>query len=210
MAWAPFVSLLETTNGLRDIIYNCQSQLPPRLLRAFHEKHPLCRLHHLTFRFRTLLWEVPYPYEMELTTSPSLYRVRVIRTDQDSDGDFDYNMDAVMELAAGLNPNLKEVSIREITSVFASSRRSVRRPLWQRLPGFSGEVTGSLTSLSLYYCGTTAMLQNWAKHTGFDKLQHLVIGGGHERRACGLTGETMAWFARNNLLLKPENALCQS
>ncbi|KAF2472671.1 uncharacterized protein BDR25DRAFT_324040 [Lindgomyces ingoldianus] len=199
MAWAPFVSLLEATNGLRDLIYDCQSQLPPSLLRALHEKHPLCRLHHLTFRFRTLLWGVPYPYEMELATSPSLYRVRVICTDQDSDGNFDYNMDAVMELAAGLAPNLKEVSIAEIVSQLASSRRSVQKLLWQGLPGFSGEVTGSLTSLSLYYCGTTAMLQNWAKHTDFDKLQHLVIGGGHERRTCGITGETMAWIARNNL-----------
>ena len=102
IAWAPFVSLLDATIGLRDLIYNCQSQLPPSLLKALHEQHPLCRLHHLTFRFRTLLWGVPYPYELELATSPSLYRVKVICTHQDSDSDFDYNMDAVMELAAGL------------------------------------------------------------------------------------------------------------
>jgi hypothetical protein len=199
MAWAPFVSLLEATLGLRDLIYDCQSQLPPSLLRALQQQHPLCRLHHLTFRFRNQLWGVSCPYEMELATSPSLYRVKVMCTDQDSDGEFDYNMDAVMELVAGLSPNLKEVSIAEIHSQLASSRRSVRKPLWQGLPGFSGQVTGSLTSLSLYYCGTSALLQNWAKHTHFDKLQHLVIGGGHENRTCGITGETMGWIARNNL-----------
>jgi hypothetical protein len=197
MAWAPFVSLLEATIGLRDLIYDCQSQLPPILLRALHKKHRTCRLHHLTFRFRTLLWGVPYPYEMELATSPSLYRVRVMCTDQDSDGDFDYNMDAVMELAAGLAPNLKEVSITEINSQLASSRRSIRKPLWQGLPGFSGEVTGCLTSLSLYYCGSIAKIQDWAKHTDFDKLKHLVIGGGQNKRTCGITGEAMEWIARN-------------
>lgn len=198
IAWAPFVSLLQAIIGLRDLIYNCQSQLPPSLLRALYEQHPLCRLHHLTFRFRTLLWGVPYLYEMELATSPSIYRVKVICTDQDSEGDFDYNMDAVMELAARLAPNLKEVSIANIVSMLPSSQRSVRKPLWQGLPGFSGEGTGSLTSLSLYGCGSTA-LQNWAKHTDFDKLQHLVIGGGQRARSSGLTGEEMEWLARNHL-----------
>ncbi|KAE8829543.1 hypothetical protein PTNB73_06490 [Pyrenophora teres f. teres] len=140
---------------------------------------------------------VPYPYEMELATSPSLYRIKVICTDQDSDGDFDYNKDAVMELVAGLAPNLKDVSISEIHSELSSSRRSMRRPLWQGLPGFSGAVTGSLTSLSLYCCGRSA-IPNWAKHTDFDELQHLVIGGGQLRRSCGIDSEEMEWIARNN------------
>jgi hypothetical protein len=197
MVWAPFVSLLEATIGLRDLIYDCQSQLPPSLLRALHEQHHTCRLHHLTFRFRVSLWGFDCPYEMELATSPSLYRVKVMCTDQDSDADFDYNKEAVMELAAGLAPNLKEVSIAEINSQLASSRRSIRKPIWQGLPGFSGEVTGSLTSLSLYYCGTLVELQSWARHTDFGKLKHLVIGGGHEIRSYGISGESMQWMARN-------------
>jgi len=112
---------------------------------------------------------VPYHYEMELATSPCLYRVKVVCTDKDSDGDFDYNMDAVRELAAGLAPSLKEVSINKLWPY----RHSVGKPLWQGLPGFSGEMIGSLTSLSLYGSGS---IQKRAKNTDFDKLQQLVIG----------------------------------
>jgi hypothetical protein len=83
MAWAPVVSLLQAIYGLRDLIYDCQSQFPPSLLRTLRKHHPLYRLQHLTFRLRTLLWGVPYLYEMELATSPSLYRVKVTCAYQD-------------------------------------------------------------------------------------------------------------------------------
>jgi hypothetical protein len=196
MAWAPFLDVLEATVGLRDLIYECRNQLPPSLLRTLHKQHPSCRLHHLTFRFRTLLWGVPYPYEMELATSPSLYRVNVVYTDQDSDADFDYNADAVMELAAGLAPNLKEVTILEIHSPLASSQRSERRPPWQGLPGYSREMVGSLTSLSVLQ-PERDVLQKWAKHTDFTKLQHLRIGKSLCGTSLGVSGEEMEWTAQN-------------
>jgi hypothetical protein len=201
MAWAPVVSLLETIPGLKDLIYDCQSQFPPSLLRTLHEHHPQCRLHHLTFRFRTLLWGIPYPYEMELATSPSLYRVKATCAYQDSDGDFDFNLDAVMELAAGLAPNLKEVTILDLYPNLPSSQRSVRKPLWQGLPGSTSEGTGSLISLSLIGClgfRSLAQLQNWAKHIDFDNLQHLVLGGSYLTEGYGLSGETMEWIAQNH------------
>ncbi|CAO2648685.1 Nn.00g079520.m01.CDS01 [Neocucurbitaria sp. VM-36] len=201
MAWAPVVNLLQAIPNLKDLIYDCQTQFPPSLLRTLHEQQPQCRLHHLTFRFRTLLWGVPYPYEMELATSLSLYRVEATCSYQDSDGDFDFNLDAVMELAAGLAPNLKEVTILGLYPVLPSSQRSVRKPLWQGLPGSTGAGIGSLTSLSLRgYPGFTspAQLQNWAKHTDFDNLQHLFLGGSYLEKSCGLSGETMEWIARNH------------
>ena len=43
------------------------------------------------------------------------------------------------------------------------------------------------------------MLRKWARHTNFDELQHLVIGGGQQYRTCGLTSEALEWIARNNL-----------
>ncbi|KAI8937393.1 hypothetical protein NX059_005120 [Plenodomus lindquistii] len=196
MAWAPFLDVLKATVGLRDLIYECRNQLPPSLLRTLHKQHPSCRLHHLTFRFRTLLWGVPYPYEMELATSPSLYRLNVFCTNQDSDADFDYNEDAVMELAAGLAPNLKEVTILKSDSPLASSRRSERRPPWQGLPGYSREMVGSLTSLSVLQHGRD-VIQTWAKHTDFTKLQHLRMGKGLRAPLHGISGEEMEWMAQN-------------
>jgi hypothetical protein len=77
MAWAPLFNLLEAKIPLQDLVFDCQSQLPPSLLDMLHERHPRCRLHHLTFNFQTLLCGVPDPYEMELAISPSLYKVEV-------------------------------------------------------------------------------------------------------------------------------------
>ncbi|KAJ4296815.1 hypothetical protein N0V90_006863 [Kalmusia sp. IMI 367209] len=139
MAWAPVVSLLQTIPYLEDLVYDCQSQFPPSLLSTLREQHPQCRLHHLTFRFRTLLWGVPYPYEMELATFPSLYRVKVACALRDTDGDDDFNLEAIMEVVAGLAPNLKEVIILNLFPSLSSRYRRSRES-WQGLPGFTGEV----------------------------------------------------------------------
>lgn len=138
---------------------------------------------------------------MELATSPSLYRVKATCAYQDSHGDFDYNLDAVRELAAGLAPNLKDVTILNLYPHLPSRQRSMRKPLWQDLPGSTGERMGSLTSLSLYGCyslRSPAELQNWAKHTDFRNLQRLVLGGPYMEESCALNGETMEWIARNH------------
>lgn len=199
MAWAPIVKLIGAICHLKDLVYECQNQFPPSLLRFLHHKHPSCRLHHLTFRFRTLLWVVPYPYEMELATSPSLYRIKAVCAYQDSDGDFDYNPDAIMELVAGLAPNLKEVDIQCIHPIVPSHQRRVRDQPWQGLPGLSSGAVGSLTSLSLkgFHWLSPTDLQSWVKHTDFAKLQHLDLGGGYQYYSCGLSGETMDWIAQN-------------
>jgi hypothetical protein len=198
MAWAPIVNLLQTSTHPRDLVYNCQSQFPPSLLKVLHEQHPQCRLHHLSFRFRTLLWGVPYPYEMELATSPSLYRVKLACARRDSDGDDDFNLEAMMELTTGLAPNLKEVTILNLLPAL-SLKFAHPRGSWQGLPGFTGGKVGSLTSLSIKGVSnwnSPITLQNWARYTDFTCLQHLALGGCHRTPACGLSGETMAWIAR--------------
>ncbi|KAJ8069833.1 hypothetical protein OCU04_000247 [Sclerotinia nivalis] len=200
MAWAPVVNLLQAKTHLKDLVYDCQSQFPPSLLRALHEQHPQCRLHHLTFRFRTLLWGAPYSYEMELATSPSLYRVKLACAPRDTDGDDDFNLEAMMELTTGLAPNLKEVIILNLLP--GRSLSSVRpRGSWQGLPGFTGGKVGSLTSLSLKgvsRLNSPTMLQNWARYTDFACLQHLTLGGCYDAKTSGLSGETMEWVAQNH------------
>ncbi|KAF2169875.1 hypothetical protein M409DRAFT_64857 [Zasmidium cellare ATCC 36951] len=198
MAWAPMVNLLQAQLPLKDLVYDCQSQFPPSLLTTLHEQHPQCRLHHLTFKFRTLFWGVPYPYEMELATSPSLYRVKAICAQRDSDGDDDFNLDAIMELTTGLAPNIKEVVILHF---FPGGSGRSRRPLgtFQGLPGFTHGKKGSLKSLSLKGCTrlrTPTVVQNWARHIDFTGLQHLTLGGYLDSTGCGLSGETMEWLAQ--------------
>jgi hypothetical protein len=198
VAWTPIVNLVQAIPYLKDLIYDCESQFPPILLSTLHKQHPHCRLHHLSFRFRTLLWGVPYPYEMELATSPLLYKVKITSTGQDSEYDDNFNEEALMELAAGLAPNLKEVDVVDIISI-RSNRYHRRRGPWQGLPGFTGTV-GSLQSLSMKGFANLRspdLLQNWAKHTDFACLQNLELGGGYENTSNALSSDTMEWVAQN-------------
>ncbi|KAF2638717.1 hypothetical protein P280DRAFT_471276 [Massarina eburnea CBS 473.64] len=199
MAWSPVVSLLQAIPRLKDLIYDCPSQFPPSLLKTLHEQHPRCRLHHLTFRFRTLLWDAPCPYEIELATSPSLYKVKVACGWQDSHGDYDLNLEAMMQLATGLAPNLKEVIVLGL-SPFLALQYFPSRGLWQGLPGYTSRPVGSLTSLSLKGFSSLRspeLLQKWARYTDFSCLQHLTLGGCYDVKTSGLTGETMEWVSQN-------------
>lgn len=200
VAWAPLVSLLEAEIPLEDLVFDCRSQFPPSLLRTLHERHPRCRLHHLTFKFRTLLWGAPNLYEMELATSPSLYAVKVACAQRDSDGDDDFNLEAMMELVTGLSPNLNEVVVQNLFP--AGSLRSILpRGSWHSLRGFTRGKRGSLKSLSLRgrtRLRTPKVLQDWARHIDFTCLQHLTLGGCLDlgMQGSGLSGETMEWIVQ--------------
>jgi hypothetical protein len=199
LAWAPVVRLLQAVPCPRDLIYDCQSQFPPSLLEVLHRQHPRCRLHHLTFRFRTLLWGTPYPYEMELATSPSLYRLDVVCAWRDSDGDDDFNLEAAIDLASGLAPNLKEVSFFELWPIGCWRYDRRRRELWQGLPGLTGKLGGSLTSWTWIGCDDMvgpAIKKNWRNNTDLAHLQHLTIGRFHES-SIGISGDEMEWIIQN-------------
>jgi hypothetical protein len=201
LAWAPVVGLIKTLPHLTKLVYNCQNQFPPSLLDTLHDHHPQCKLYHLTFRFRTLLWGTPYPYEMSLATSPCLYSVKVECCERDSDGDDDFNQEALMEVVASLAPNLKEVVVVNVEP--ENSRRYWPRPRepWRGLPGFvSHRSIGSLASLSLLgtvYMRSPDRLQAWAKHTDFNCLRSLALGGGYGCHTLGINDEVMEWIAQN-------------
>ncbi|ROW15086.1 hypothetical protein VPNG_03411 [Cytospora leucostoma] len=146
---------------------------------------------------------------MALATSPCLYRVRVVHSWRDSTGEDDFNHEAMMELVAGLAPNLKEV---QVVNIWADlSMRSLRpRGPWRGLPGFvPGAGLGSLTSLSIVgHLGwqlpaLALLLQAWARHTDFSLLRHLDIGGGYNADGggwgtiSGINDEIMEWIVQN-------------
>jgi hypothetical protein len=199
LSWAPVLSLIQVIPYLKDLIYDCKSQFPPSLLSTLHKQHPKCRLHHLSFRFRTLLWGIPYPYEMELATSPLLYKVKFMCTFRDSDYDDDFNEDAVMDLAAGLAPNLKEV-INVHFMAYRSGSDYRRKETWHGLPGSRVGTKGSLTSLTLNGVSLSSewKLQCWAARTDFTCLQHLDLGLSYDCNPSGLSGETMKWLTQNH------------
>jgi hypothetical protein len=207
LAWSPLVGLITTLPCLSKLVYDCQNQFPPSLLEALHNhtNYPQCKLYHLTFRFRTLLWGTPYPYEMALATSPCLYSIKVACGKRDSDGDDDFNQEALMELVAGLAPNLKEVVVVNLTP--ENSWRYYLRPResWRGLPGFDHRRSGSLTSLSLLGAvdlnadrfTPPGLLQKWDRHTDFCSMRHLSLGGGYGSESIGINTELMEWIIDN-------------
>ncbi|KAJ4412493.1 hypothetical protein N0V82_008762 [Gnomoniopsis sp. IMI 355080] len=201
MAWIPVVNLIKRLPGLTTLVYDCRNQFPPSLLDAVHE-HPFCKLKHLTFRLRSLLRDVPDPYEMALATSPALYSVRVRCAWRDSNGDDDFNHEAMLELVAGLTPNLKEVVVHYASPYMRNVHYRRPRGTWRGLPGFvPGKCVGSLTSLSLLGSvdwWTTDVITGWAKHTDFGRLRHLDLGGGYDETfGPGMREEVMQWVVEN-------------
>lgn len=200
-AWTPFVRLVKALPHLTKLVYDCRNQFPPTLLDALHRYHPQCRLHHLTFRLRSLLQQDLDPHEMALATSPCLYRVKVHCAWRDSNTQDDFNEEAMLELVAGLAPNLKELSMISVFPVLSSSGRRDPRAAWRGLLGFvepDKSAFGSLTSLSLVgaLSFSSELLQTWHRHTDFTMLRHLVLGGGLE---CieGINDEAMRWMVQN-------------
>ncbi|OAG11489.1 uncharacterized protein CC84DRAFT_1253945 [Paraphaeosphaeria sporulosa] len=198
IAWGPVVTLLRGIPRLQDLIWDCETQFPPCLLETLHERLPHCRLHHKTFRFRTLLWGVPYPYEMQLATSSSLHSLKLTCARRDSDGDDDFNLEAVRELVT-LAPNLKDVTVLHIEPYDTKRFDFRRRDAWQGLPGYTPEARGSLTSLSLKGCGRLLdHLGPWARYTDFMCLQHLTLGGSYQYETYAFSGADMEWLVQTH------------
>lgn len=201
MAWAPVVRLIKELPGLKMLVYDCGNQFPPSLLDAIHE-HPFCKLRHLTFWLRSLLQDAPHPYEMDLATSPSLCSIKVRCAWRDSNGDDDFNQEAVMELAAGLAPNLKEVIVVNFSPYVRAALQRRPRGTWRGLPGFvPNSGIGSLTSLS--FLGHVNfwkpdVVRAWSQHIDFNRLQNLDLGGGYDESfGCGMTVAVMEWIVEN-------------
>ncbi|KAL1852475.1 hypothetical protein Daus18300_012156 [Diaporthe australafricana] len=200
-AWAPFIRLVKALPRLTKLVYDCRNQFPPTLLAALHIYHPRCRLHHLTFRLRSLLQQDPDPHEMALATSPCLHRVKLHCAWRNSNAQDDFNEEAMLELVAGLAPNLKELSMISVFPALPSSGWRDPRAAWRGLPGFvepDKSAIGSLTSLSLVGAlrFSPELLQTWHRHTDFTMLRHLVLGGGLECNK-GINDETMRWMVQN-------------
>jgi hypothetical protein len=191
-AWAPVINLINGLPGLTTLEYNCHNQFPPTLLDAIQDHK--CKLHHMTFRMRSLLEHTPDLYEMALATSPCLYKAKIRWNHRDSKGDDDFNHEAIMELAAGLAPNLREVIVEAFRPPISSALQRPPRGPWRGLPGFfPGKNTGSLTSLIFQdqWMASCTTIKAWAEHTDFKCLRHLGLGG------IGIDTEVMELMVEN-------------
>lgn len=186
-AWGPVIDLMKALPNLTRLVYNCRNQFPPSLLDVLHSCHPQCRLYHHSFRFRSLTCNADRidPHELAIATSPCLYSVKVICSMEDYERGQDQNAYAMLDLVAGLAPNLKEAfAVYLIFAVPHDTRQKWPGP-WRGLPGFVSGKTGSLNVFSI--TGRVMMGQwptetfsRWAACTDLSSLRHLTLGGGYD------------------------------
>ncbi|EFR02984.1 hypothetical protein MGYG_05982 [Nannizzia gypsea CBS 118893] len=184
-AWRPLVKFIKNLSGLKDLIYASTDQIPPCMLEALHLYHPKSRLHMRQFTLHSL-FQLPNspqdisPEEYALVTSPCLYSICPLLSNYDIQGRASFNAEAILQMVAGLAPNLRYVSIEVPVTFFAQMGP---KPAWR---GFfvnkpreegSSEPTGNLRSLSFNYTKDLASsaLRAWSCHTDFSKLHILRV-----------------------------------
>lgn len=187
--WQPLVLLLQDLTGLRELHFSCSSQFPPCLLHALHRYLPRCRLLLNTFRLRSLFSPTPDPHELQLATSPCLYRVRMAcwhRNDQDMDGPAPLPHDAdIVRHLVSMAPNLKEVLLDHNTPNRLQLQQSSEsaRPSAHWLPDSSlpppsrppGTLRTLLLSGSNHKLLSRDEMGQWKASTDFSMLQLLGI-----------------------------------
>jgi hypothetical protein len=91
-------------------------------------------LHLGQFRFSSFF--PPYDYDLELTRAPDLHSVTARWNYRDNDGREDYTREAVLDMAAGVAPNLRCVRlVRHRYPASAALGRNAARGMAFRLNG---------------------------------------------------------------------------
>lgn len=152
--WLLFAQMVIQFSGLRSLRWGCLQQIPSCVLQAIE---PRCHLDVPSFSLRSLFQRPMEPieinaHELALACSPCLKSL-CLRFDFRDDGLSNYNYYAVMDMAAGAAPNLREVALLyESSGSSPMSLRDIgtRSQPWRHdlLPRFLGAI-GELTCLEL-------------------------------------------------------------
>ncbi|WPA98865.1 uncharacterized protein RHO25_003478 [Cercospora beticola] len=197
--WQDLIEFIAQLPGLKDFVYAGGVPICIELFQALEGRR--CRLHMKTFCLSSLLY---YPHEQEHTiertelqmaTSPQLYGVKLNEYDELGNyGHFDFRLEGLLDMAKGLAPGLREVSVKRDKPSDSSDLKQLRtkaRRQWQgtelgTLPSWS---KGSLSVLELAGKGSTTLeaLQVWHGVTDFSKLQELKLHG-------PVKSETVTWM----------------
>lgn len=176
--WNPLASMIERLPALSDLIYECSNQLAPCILKALHQYLPQCKLHIKPFGFRSLDAINMDPHDFALATTPCLHSIsvkfaRLMAENHD---------EAVLRLAAGLAPNLKEAKIyheedRRIDQVGGYSWRD-KKPWRGFSPNTQKLVSAPASLRCLHLAGplvSNLSVMGWSTHTDFSILHTLVL-----------------------------------
>lgn len=186
--WQPLVDFCKELLGLEDLVFASGSPFPRCLLSHLHSDHPECRLHIHKFGLRSLIHselhtQPIHPDDIALATSPCLYSIVSATAQYRSRGTVDYNKEAIMEMANGLAPRLKNVYLLPIIiQAQFGPIMTVPRPPFQGFPrserdGLPGNrPRGRLHNLILNGSAIRVeTLTQWTACTDFKQLRSLAL-----------------------------------
>ena len=187
--WQPLGRFISSLH-LKELVWSSKEQLPRCILTVLHEQLPACRLHARDFDLRSLhqrdaIQDIEET-EYMLATSPCLYQIVGPYSNRDFVGCANFNEEAVLELSAGLAPNLKHVCVwdnspkptGEIQPHYVDELEwrgfhPQSDNEWREIP----ETKGQLQSLAINAIGAVSSDQfaSWICHTDFSLLQSLHL-----------------------------------
>lgn len=183
--WTPLVQFIHQLPALQDFVWAADCPLSPALLSAIQDGG--CRLHIHRFCLHSLLQfrGNPQPinsYEYAVVTSPSLYSIVVKCKPFDDFGLLDYTEDAVMQMVAGMAPNLTHVWSMQVhvgQSLLHDQAVRLGLPAWGGFfPGTARPnpppKRGNLQSL-IFTGYEPRRFHEWCEATDMTKLRRLVI-----------------------------------
>jgi hypothetical protein len=185
--WQKLVWLLEKFPALREMTWGCDEQIPSCILKHLHQNLPQCRLHMRNFCLRSL-HQPPHipiqisPHEVELITSPCLYSIAMKYDYMNTSGCADYNEEAILDMAAGLAPNLRKISLfweSSGSSPWYVAGLRVPRQQWRRdfIPPLAAGTAqhAALQFLELIASDSIEALKSWNRTIDFSLLQSLKV-----------------------------------
>lgn len=174
--WSGLVSMIKGIGRLSDLTFNCFNAFPIQILDALHSHHPHCRLHLNTFYISGLYgWDAPTLSEddIKLITSPCLHSISSRYCYMDDDIP-EYHFEAIMDMARGLSPGLKNVRL----SAYSPGQglgTSKGRTKW---PGFGMDSQEEMASphLDRLVLVHSIEVKSWSEVIDMSKLHCLEFG----------------------------------
>jgi hypothetical protein len=211
--WQKLNDFIQRFPALQEITWGCAEQIPRCVLEYLHTSLPQCRLHMRNFSLRSLVQPPQVPiklssHELELATSPCLYSIAMRYDYMDDSGYANYNESAIMDMAAGLAPNLREIRLlreRCGSTPWLVAGLRVPRQKWHRsLISADTAQRAALQCLELVTSTSFNLLKTWSTVTDFSVLRSLKV---HYY----LSSAELHWLASNcrfgsldTLVIKPE------
>jgi hypothetical protein len=182
--WQKLNDFIQRFPALQEITWGCAEQIPRCVLKYLHTSLPQCRLHMRNFSLRSLVQPPQIsiqvdPHELEIVTSPCLYSIAMQYDYMDDSGYANYNESAIMDMAAGLAPNLREIRLlREScgSTPWLVAGLRVPRQKWHRsLISAETAQRAALQCLDLITSMSFNSLKTWSTVTDFSVLRSLKV-----------------------------------